>query len=88
MKARYILTQEIIGTYGTMSVPGSAVATHRAVCPNPHVTALPGSVCVAVIISLVRFLQPLRACLPGWGGAGATIPGRTKNCAHETKLPR
>ena len=28
-----LLCQEVIGTYDTMSVPGSAVATHRVVCP-------------------------------------------------------
>ena len=29
----YSAAQEVIGTYDTMSVPGSAVATHRVVCP-------------------------------------------------------
>ena len=74
MKARYILTQEIIGTYGTMSVPGSAVATHRAVCPNPHVTALPG--CAGQYLRrrdyLISALSAATARLPAWLGRGGS----------------
>ena len=91
MKARYILTQEIIGTYGTMSVPGSAVATHRAVCPNPHVTALPG--CAGQYLRrrdyFISALPAATVRLPAWlGRGGSDHTGTNQNCAHETKLPR
>ena len=75
-----------------MSVPGSAVATHLAVCPSP-VTALaaPGSACVRRRGYLISVLPTATARLPaclGRGGSdhtgrGSQSTATKQNFAHE-----
>ena len=76
-----------------MSVPGAAVATHRAVCPSP-VTALaaPGSACVRRRGYLISVLPTATARLPAWPGRGGSdhtvargsqSTAKKQNFAHE-----